>query len=90
MLYCVYGSVEGGDERMPPVKMVYVSEEAHRHLRLLAARRNRPMGKVVEELVDQELADLVNPWTGTEGLILQQKALAAVWDDPALDVYDDD
>jgi len=75
---------------MPPVKMVYLSEEAHRHLRLLAARRNRPMGKVVEELVDQELADLVNPWTGTGGLMLQQKALAAVWDDPALDVYDDD
>jgi hypothetical protein len=75
---------------MPRAKMVYVSEEAHRHLRLLAARRNRPMGKVVEELVDQELTDLINPWTGTEGLMLQQKVLAAVWDDPALDVYDDD
>lgn len=75
---------------MPPAKMVYVSVEAHRRLRLLAARRNRPMGRVVEELVDQELADLVNPWTSTEGLMLQQKALAAVWDDPALDVYDDD
>jgi hypothetical protein len=48
------------------------------------------MGKVVEELVDQALADLINPWTGTEGLMLQQKVLAAVWDDPALDVYDDD
>jgi hypothetical protein len=48
------------------------------------------MGKVVEELVDQELADLINPWIATEGLMLQQKALAAVWDDPALDVYDDD
>jgi len=75
---------------MPATKMVYVSEQAHQHLRLLAARRNRPMGKVVEELVDQELADLINPWTATEGLMLQQKALAAVWDDPALDVYDDD
>ena len=75
---------------MPAAKMVYVSEEAHRHLRLLAARKNRPMGKVVEELVDQELADLINPWTATEGLMLQQKALAGVWDDPALDVYNDD
>ena len=46
---------------MPAAKMIYVSEEAHRHLRLLAARRNRPMGKVVAELVDQELADLINP-----------------------------
>jgi acetoacetate decarboxylase len=75
---------------MPAAKMVYVSVEAHQRLRLLAARRNRPMGKVVEELVNQELADLVSPWTGTEGLMLQQRALAAVWDDPALDVYDDD
>lgn len=75
---------------MPPAKMVYVSVEAHQRLRLLAARRNRPMGQVVAELVDQELADLVNPWTSPEGLMLQQKALAAVWDDPALDVYDDD
>lgn len=75
---------------MSATKMVYVSADAHQHLRLLAARRNRPMGKVVEELVDQELADLVNPWIGTEGLMLQQTVLAAVWDDPALDVYDDD
>lgn len=75
---------------MPPAKMVYVSVEAHQRLRLLAARRNRPMGQVVAELVDQELAGLVNPWTSPEGLMLQQKALAAVWDDPALDVYDDD
>jgi len=75
---------------MPRAKMVYVSEQAHRRLRLLAAQRNRPMGRVVEELVEEELADLVNPWTGPEGLMLQQKALAAVWDDPALDVYNDD
>jgi hypothetical protein len=75
---------------MPPVKMVYVSVEAHRRLRLLAAQQNRTMGQVVAELVDQELADLVNPWTSTEGLMLQQKALSAVWDDPALDVCDDD
>ena len=75
---------------MPRAKMVYVSEQAHRRLRLLAARRNRSMGRVVEELVEEELADLVNPWTGPGGLSLQQKALAAVWDDPALDVYNDD
>jgi acetoacetate decarboxylase len=70
-------------------KIVYVSEQAHQRLRLLAARRNRPMGRVVEELVDEELAELVNPWTGPEGLSLQQKAAAAVWDDPALDVYNE-
>lgn len=75
---------------MARAKMVYISEEAHRRLRLLAARRNRPMGRVVEELVEEELADLVNPWTGVEGLTLQQKVLAAVWDDPALDVYNHD
>ena len=90
MIYCVHGSADGGDEQMPAVKMVYVSVEAHQHLRLLAARRNRSMGMVVEDLVNQELADLVNPWTGAEGLLLQQRALAAVWDDRALDVYDHD
>lgn len=74
---------------VPRTKMVYVSEEVHHRLRLLAARRNRPMGKVVEELVNNELAELANPWTGPEGLMLQQKAAAAVWDDPALDVYND-
>ncbi|MFQ5990400.1 MAG: hypothetical protein ACE5K9_10840 [Candidatus Methylomirabilales bacterium] len=75
---------------MPRGKMVYLSDEAHRRLKLLAARRNRPMGKVVEELIDQELADLVNPWTSPEGLILQQQVLTQVWGDPALDVYNDD
>jgi len=71
-------------------KMVYVSEEAHGRLKLLAARRNRPMGEVVEDLVAQELADLVNPWTGPEGLMLQQSILARIWNDPALEVYDHD
>lgn len=71
-------------------KMVYISEAAHQKLKLLAAHRNRPMGEVVEELIKQELADLVNPWTSPEGLILQQHVLAQVWDDPALDVYNDD
>ncbi|MBI3015894.1 MAG: hypothetical protein HYY65_12755 [Candidatus Tectomicrobia bacterium] len=75
---------------MPRGKMVYVSEEAHRKLKLLAARRNRPMGEVVEELVGQELADLLNLWTSPEGLMLQQKLLAQIWEDPALDVYNDD
>ncbi len=70
--------------------MVYISEEAHGRLKLLAARRNRPMGELVDELVAQELADLVNPWTGPEGLMLQQSILARIWDDPALDVYDHD
>jgi len=71
-------------------KMVYVSEEAHGRLKLLAARSNRPMGEVVEDLVAQEVADLANPWLTPEGLILQQNMLARIWDDPALDVYEDD
>jgi len=75
---------------MARVKMVYISEEAHARLKLLAAHRKRPMGKVVEELVDYEIDDLANLWTNPEGLALQQKALALVWDDPALDVYDHD
>lgn len=75
---------------MPRGKMVYISEDAHGRLRLLAAHRHRPMGEVVEELIEHELADLVNPWTGPEGLILQQRVLAGIWDDPALDVYDHD
>jgi hypothetical protein len=75
---------------MPRPKMVYISEEAHQRLKLLAARRNRPMGEVVEALIEQDLAELLNPWTSPEGLLLQQTALAQVWDDPALDVYNDD
>lgn len=75
---------------MARAKMVYISPEAHQRLKLIAARRNRPMGQVVEELVEQELADLANPWTSPEGLLLQEHVLAQVWDDPALDVYDHD
>ena len=75
---------------MPRGKMVYVAEEVHRRLKLLAARRNCTMGELVEDLVEQELAELINPWTNPEGLLLQQRVLAEVWDDPALDVYDDD
>ncbi|PYV08001.1 MAG: hypothetical protein DMG07_27030 [Acidobacteria bacterium] len=70
--------------------MVYISSDAHRRLRLLAARRNRSMGEVVETLIGQELAEITNPWTGPEGLMLQEQILAKVWDDPALDVYNDD
>lgn len=75
---------------MPRPKMVYLSEQGHRRLKLLAARQNRPMGKVVEELLDRELADWANPWTEPEGLLLQQAALARLWEDPALDVYNRD
>ena len=75
---------------MPREKMVYVSEPVHRRLKLLAARRNCTMGQLVEHLVEQELAELVNPWTSPEGLLLQQKVLSEVWDDPELDVYNDD
>ena len=48
------------------------------------------MGEVVETLIGQELAEITNPWTAPEGLMLQEQILAKVWDDPALDVYDDD
>lgn len=74
---------------MPNDKIVYVSAEAHRRLKLLAVQRNRSMGQTVEDLVAEELAELANPWTSPEGLLLQQKALTEVWDDPALDVYND-
>ncbi len=75
---------------MPRGKIVYISEAAHRRLKLLAARRNRSLGQTVESLVAEELAELANPWTSPEGLWLQQTALAEVWDDSALDVYNDD
>ena len=75
---------------MPASKMVYISESAHQQLRLLAARRNRSMGEVVATLIDEEMADLANPWTSPDGLVLQQRVLSKVWDDPELDVYDDD
>jgi predicted DNA-binding protein len=75
---------------MARAKVVYVSEEAHDQLKVLAARRKRPMGRVVEELVASEIAELANPWLAPEGLLVQQRALAEVWADPALDVYNDD
>ena len=70
--------------------MVYVSEATHQRIKILAARRNRPMGQVIEDLVDREIGDLTNPWLGTEGLALQEKAVGEAWDDSALDVYNDD
>ncbi len=72
---------------MPRGKMVYLTAEGHRRLKLLAARKNRPMGKLVEELLERELSDLAGDWTGPEGLLLQQTVLERAWDDPALDVY---
>ena len=75
---------------MARVKMVYISEQAHQRLKLLAAHRNCTMGEVVEKLIEEKLDDLVNPWTSPEGLLLQQAMLARVWDDPELDVYDRD
>jgi predicted DNA-binding protein len=79
-----------GVRRLPVrPKTVYVSDKAHQRLRLLAARRGRTMGEIVDELVSHELAELANPWTSPEGLWLQQQALADVWSDPALDAYDD-
>ncbi len=69
-------------------KMVYISERAHGGLKLLAARQKRPMGEVLEELVAQELSEMINPWIAQEGLALQQKVLAQIWEDPMLDLYE--
>jgi hypothetical protein len=71
-------------------KMIYVTERAHQRLKILAARQDRPMGEVVEELVDREIDDLSSPWFSAEGMSLQEKALRDAWGDPALDVYDGD
>ena len=75
---------------MPRDKMVYVSESAHRLLKILAARRGRSMGELVEELVEREAEELRNPWLTPPGLRVQEMALEEVWGDPALDVYDED
>lgn len=75
---------------MPRPKMVYLTAEAHQRLKLLAVRRSRTMGEIVEDLVERELADVAGPWTGPEGLLLQQQVLAQAWSDPALDVYNRD
>ena len=71
-------------------KIVYISKHAHMRLKILSAQRGRPMGKVLEELVESELEDLGNPWVDTGGLGLQQKAVESAWDDPDLDAYNDD
>lgn len=75
---------------MSLVRIVYVSDQTHRRLKLLAARRSRTMGELVEELVEQEAAELGNVWTSPEGLAIQQQALAKIWEDPSLDVYNKD
>ena len=74
---------------MPREKTVYVSESTHRKLKILAARRNRSMGELVEDPVDREAEELENPWLTPAGLRLQERALHDVWDDPELDVYND-
>ena len=75
---------------MPREKTVYVSETAHRRLKILAARRNRSMGELLEEMVEREAEEFENPWLTPAGLRIQEKALHELWGDPALDVYDDD
>jgi acetoacetate decarboxylase len=75
---------------MPRPKMIYLTAETHQRLKLLAARRSRTMGAIVAEMVERELADVAGPWTGPDGLLLQQQMLAQAWSDPALDVYDRD
>ncbi len=71
-------------------KIVYISERAHQRLKLLAAHEQRAMGETVEALIEDALDELANPWTSPAGLSAQQAALAEVWEDPALDVYDAD
>jgi predicted DNA-binding protein len=75
---------------MAPQKLVYVSEETHRRLKLLAARRDRTIGHIVGDLVEREVSELANEWILPAGLELQQRVLEQVWADPALDVYDKD
>lgn len=75
---------------MSMLKTVYVSDQTHRRLKLIAVRRGRTMGELIEDLVEQEAAELGNIWTSPEGLAVQQEALAKVWEDPALDVYNTD
>jgi hypothetical protein len=75
---------------VPRGKVVYLTDEMRRGLKILAARCDRSMGQTVEELATAALAGLADPWTSPEGLWLQQEALAGVWDGPALDVYNDD
>jgi hypothetical protein len=70
-------------------KIVYVSKHVHMKLKILSAQRGRPMGKVLEELVESELEDLANPWVNPGGLSIQQEAVESVWDDPDLDVYNE-
>lgn len=74
---------------MARAKMIYVSEEGHQRLKILAARKGSPMGRVVEELVDRELQELADPWLSPEGLRLQESVLGEAWSNPALDVYND-
>ena len=70
--------------------MIYVSPATHRKIRMLAAREGRTMGQVVGRLADQRIAFESNPWIEGVGLSLQGEALARVWDDPELDMFDDD
>jgi hypothetical protein len=60
------------------------------NLKVLSAQRGRPMGKVLEELVESEVDDLDNPWVNPGGLSLQQKAVENDWGDPDLDAYNEE
>lgn len=71
-------------------KIVYISERVHKKLKIISAQRGRPMGKLIEEMVDAEMDDQTNPWLGPAGLNLQQTAAIDAWDDPDLDVYNDE
>jgi len=75
---------------MPDNKIVYISKHTHRKLKMLAAHRGRPMGRILEELIESELDDLASPWVAPGGLNLQQQAVESAWDDPDLDAYNED
>lgn len=63
-----------GRQAVPKDKIIYISASVHRRLKLLSAQRNRSMGQTVEELVDEELAELANPWISPEGAVVAAKS----------------
>jgi len=48
------------------------------------------MGEMLEELINAEVDDQANPWIAPGGLSLQQAAADSAWDDPELDVYNEE
>ena len=75
---------------MSAQRIVYVTDQTHQRLKLIAVRRGRTMGELVDDLVEQEATELGNVWTGPDGLAVQRRALVRIWEDPSLDVYNED